>query len=84
LTVKYTKISLGSSKKVKFGSKQLLDIRREGTSQFFENRDCRILQSTFETADIGPVDPGIDGKFFLRQAALQPKMPDISRNDPAQ
>jgi hypothetical protein len=63
---------------------QLFDIRREGASQFFENRDRRILQSTFKTADIGPVDPGIDGKRFLGQAALQPKTPDISREDPAQ
>ena len=63
---------------------QLLDIRREGVGQFFENRDCRILQSTFETADIGAVDPGIDGKRFLGQAAIQPKTPDISRDNPAQ
>jgi hypothetical protein len=62
---------------------QFFDIR-EGASQFFENRDCRILQSTFETADIGPVDPGIDGKRFLAEAALQPKPPDISRDNPAQ
>jgi hypothetical protein len=63
---------------------QLFDIRREGASQFFENRDCRILQSTFETADVGPVDPGIDGKRFLAEATLQSKPPDISRDNPGQ
>jgi hypothetical protein len=36
---------------------KLFDIRREGAGQFFENGDCGILQSPFETADIGPVDP---------------------------
>jgi hypothetical protein len=59
-------------------------IFEESARQFFENRDCRILQSTFKTADIGPVDPSIDGKRFLRQAALQPKTSDISRDNPAQ
>jgi hypothetical protein len=63
---------------------QLLDIRRESASQFFENRDCRILQSTFKTADIGPVDPGIGGKRFLAEATFQSKPPDISRDNPAQ
>ena len=63
---------------------QLFDIRRESASQFFENRDCRILQSTFKTTDIGPVDPGIDGKRFLAEATLQSKPPDISRYNPAQ
>jgi hypothetical protein len=63
---------------------QLFDIGREGASQSFENRDCRIFQSTFKTADIGSVDPGIEGKRFLRQAVLQPKTPDISRDNPAQ
>jgi hypothetical protein len=65
-------------------AEQLFDIGREGTSQFFEDGDCRILQSTFKTANIGSVDPSIDGKRFLRQVALQPKTPDISRDNPAQ
>jgi hypothetical protein len=63
---------------------QLFDIRREGASQFFENRNCRILQSTFKSADVRPVDPGIDGKRFLAETTLQSKPPDISRDNPAQ
>jgi len=57
---------------------KLLDIRRQGARQFFENRDCRILQSPFETADIGPVDPGIDGKHLLRELPRDPKPPYVS------
>ena len=59
-------------------------LEERARASFFNNRDCRILQSTLKTADIGPVDPGIGGKRFLGQAALQPKTPDISRDNPAQ
>ena len=62
---------------------KFLDIRSEGARQFFENRDARILKSPFKTADISPVDSGIDGKHFLREAPCEPKPPYVSSDQRA-
>jgi hypothetical protein len=59
---------------------KFLDIRREGASQLLKNRDAGIHKSPFKTADISPVDSGIDGKHLLRELARDPKPAYVSSN----
>ncbi len=61
--------------------KEVCDVCRKGSSKSFENGDCRVFKASLQAADIGPIDFGIDRQGFLRDAPLDPELPEIVSND---
>ncbi|HIB64186.1 MAG TPA: site-specific integrase [Phycisphaerales bacterium] len=61
--------------------KEVCDLSGQGTGKSLENGDSRVFEASLQTADIGPVDVGIDRQGFLRDAPLDPEFPEIVSND---
>lgn len=61
--------------------KEICDLSGQGTGKSLENGDSRVFKASLQAADIGPVDVCIDSQGFLRDAPLDPELPEIVSND---
>jgi len=61
--------------------KEVCDLSGQGTGKSLENGHGRVFKASLQAADIGPVDVGIDRQGFLRDAPLDPELPEIVSND---
>jgi hypothetical protein len=56
------------------------DFRVQGVRKLFEDRDRWVLQTPLNPADVGPINPSVDGKTFLRKILANSDSPKISRD----
>jgi hypothetical protein len=59
---------------------KLLDVGAERLGQPLQNQNRWVLDGAFQTANIDPVDSGIDGQDFLGHRPLDSQSPQISRH----
>lgn len=52
-------------------------LHTEGFGQLVDDGDCRVAGAAFEIADIGSVDFGLEGEFFLRQVSFCPEATQV-------
>jgi hypothetical protein len=60
--------------------KKLGERNPESVRESVEQIHRRILRLPFDPAEVGAINPGIEGKSFLRDAFGDPDSPDIPRD----
>lgn len=60
--------------------KKFTNVDVEGQRQPLQHRDRRVFELPLKPADIGPVDPGIDGQVFLGNVPANPNLSKVPRN----
>ena len=53
------------------------DVAFQSCGQPFQHGDGWVFDTSFEAADIGPVDAGINGKVLLGEAPFDPQLANI-------
>ncbi len=61
--------------------KEICDVSGQGAGKSLENGDCRVFETSLETADISPVDVGINRQSLLGDTPFDPEFPEIVSND---
>jgi hypothetical protein len=56
---------------------EFADWGMQGAGKSVEQRHRRILQASFQPADVGPINAGIYGQVLLRSAPLHPEAAQI-------